>query len=94
MLLCRVTRPRFTADTLVIRAPEHVVLRGAIDGHNEFKHAEYRWHFEVHSSNGSTWNVSEEMMHLMEGKLLNGLLICERHARKTGNVSFIKERRS
>lgn len=71
VLLYRVTRPRFTADTLVIRTPEHVVLRGAIDGDNDFKGVEFRWRFEVQCPNGSTWNVSEEMMHFMEGKLFN-----------------------
>ncbi|KAL5966717.1 hypothetical protein TSMEX_005550, partial [Taenia solium] len=71
----KVTRPRFTADTLVIRAPEHVVLKGAIDGDNDFKDAEFRWRCEVQCPNGSTWNVSEEMMHLTEGSNTNTLVI-------------------
>nr|CDS21288.1 polycystin 1 [Echinococcus granulosus] len=72
---CRVMKPRFTAETLAIRSPEHVVLRGAIDGDGDYKDAEFHWHFEMQFPNSSIQNVSEEMMHFTEGSKTNTLVI-------------------
>ncbi|KAL5106639.1 hypothetical protein TcWFU_002381 [Taenia crassiceps] len=71
----RVTRPQFTAETLIIRVPEHVVLKGTVRGGNDFRAVGFCWQCEVQCSNGSTWNISEGMMRLLEGSKTNTLVI-------------------
>ncbi|KAL5106791.1 Kelch-like protein 8 [Taenia crassiceps] len=74
-LSVKVTRPQFTAETLIIRVPEHVVLKGTVRGGNDFRAVGFCWQCEVQCSNGSTWNISEGMMRLLEGSKTNTLVI-------------------